>query len=72
MEKLAKVPGGLDALDQGSEVLKLLNKKGANWEEVHKYLDQNTFAMVDKPDAASPAPSTRRPSRRRPRPRPRR
>lgn len=54
MEKLAKVPGALDALDQGSEVLKLLNKKGANWEEVHKYLDQNTFAMVDKPEAASP------------------
>lgn len=54
MEKLAKVPGALDALDQGTAVLKLLNKKDANWEEIHKYLDENTFAMADKTETASP------------------
>ncbi len=44
-KRIKNIKGGEEAVEDGAAILKLLNKKDANWDEIQKHLDQKTFAL---------------------------
>lgn len=60
------IKGGEEAIEDGATVLKLLNKKGANWTEIQQHLDRKTFALQkgsEKNEADAGAPYEKSPDK---------
>lgn len=55
-KQIARLDGGNDAVEECTELLKLMNKKGANWEEIQQHLAMKTFALSPQRDAHGAGP----------------
>lgn len=55
-QQIARLDGGIDAVEQCTQLLLLMNKKNANWDEIKQHLTQHAFALTPQKEEEGAGP----------------